>query len=71
MSKTSYLSEETSAIDLLDHEWLKPREVARIFRVNRKTIYSMIETGDLPFRRLGRTIRIPRVEVIRISSEST
>lgn len=36
-------------------------ELATFLRVNRKTVYQLIETGELPgVRRLGRVIRIYR-----------
>ena len=40
---------------------LKVQELARLMRVDRKTVYALIEAGDVPgVRRFGRAIRIHR-----------
>ena len=40
-------------------------EVARVLRVDRKTIYELIRRGELPgVRRLGRSVRIHRPTVL-------
>jgi excisionase family DNA binding protein len=37
----------------------KPSEVARMLRVDSRTIYGMIERAELPQIKVGRLIRIP------------
>jgi excisionase family DNA binding protein len=39
---------------------MKIEEVAARWDLNVKTVYAMIERGELPARRLGRVLRIPR-----------
>ncbi len=38
----------------------KPSEVAKMLRVDMRTVYGMIERGELPQIKAGRVIRIPR-----------
>lgn len=45
-------------------------EIASLLRVAAKTVYGMVERGELPgARRVGRTIRISRAAVLRWLSE--
>jgi excisionase family DNA binding protein len=37
----------------------KPAEVARLLRVDSRTVYGMISRGDLPVIKAGRVFRIP------------
>lgn len=49
---------------------LTVHELAALLRVDRKTVYNLITSGDLPgVRRLGKTIRISRDAVLRWLSE--
>ena len=41
-------------------EVYKPSEVAKMLRVDARTVYGMIERGELPQIKVGRVIRIPR-----------
>ncbi len=40
-------------------------DVARLLRVNRKTVYDAAARGDLPCRRIGRALRFDRDTVLR------
>jgi excisionase family DNA binding protein len=45
-------------------------ELARLLRVDRKTIYELVRRGELPgVRRLGRSVRIHRATVLAWLSE--
>jgi excisionase family DNA binding protein len=44
-------------------EVYKPSEVAKMLRVDLRTIYGMIERCELPQIKAGRVIRIPRKPV--------
>lgn len=46
-------------------EVLRVDEVAALLRVDRKTAYSLIQAGDLPAVRLGRSIRVTRSALLR------
>ena len=47
-------------------EVMKVNEVAEMLRVDRKTIYSMVERGQIPgVRRLGRCLRFSRRALVR------
>lgn len=37
-------------------------EVARLLRIGRNLAYELVARGDIPSRRLGRRIVVPRVE---------
>jgi len=41
-------------------EVYKPSEVAKMLRVDMRTVYGMIERAELPQIKAGRVIRIPR-----------
>ncbi len=44
----------------------KPSEVAKLLRVDMRTIYGMIEREELPSIKVGRVIRIPGEAVNRL-----
>ena len=44
----------------------KPSEVAKMLRVDMRTVYGMIERGELPQIKAGRVIRIPRGPVDKL-----
>jgi excisionase family DNA binding protein len=52
-------------LPLPTHAHLTVLEVAHFLRVQRITIYRLIEGGDLPHMRWGHVIRIPRAEFVR------
>ena len=39
-------------------------ELAEIFRINISTAYQLLQRGDIPYRRVGTTYRIPKRAVI-------
>ena len=41
-------------------DWVSPEEAWRYLRISRSTIYALIRCGDIPYKRLGRLIRIPK-----------
>ena len=47
-------------------EVYKPSEVAMMLRVDMRTVYGMIERGELPQIKAGRVIRIPRAPVDKL-----
>ena len=49
---------------------LRVEEVAARWRLNVKTVYSMIERGELAARRFGRVLRIPRAAVEQLEQAS-
>lgn len=49
---------------------LRVEEVAARWRLNVKTVYSMIERGELAARRFGRVIRVPRAAVEKFEQAS-
>jgi excisionase family DNA binding protein len=55
-----------SAAEELDtHEALTVDEVAHLLRVDRKSVYAMIQRHELPgVRRIGKAIRISRTAVV-------
>lgn len=44
-------------------EVYKPSEVAKLLRCDARTLYGMIDRGELKAIKLGRVIRIPAAEV--------
>ncbi len=43
-----------------EHQLMTVRETAAALRVSRATIYRMVESGALPGKRVGRSVRIAR-----------
>jgi excisionase family DNA binding protein len=64
---------ERSGATMHDPELLTPREVARLLRVSRETVYAKIRNDELGAIRLGRganpVLRIPSAEVQRLLEE--
>ena len=44
---------------------LKPNDAAKMLGIGRSKLYSLIGAGELPVVRIGRCVRIPRVELER------
>jgi len=49
-------------------EVYKPSEVAKMLRVDLRTVYGMIERNELPQIKVGRVIRIPREPVDKLGA---
>lgn len=45
-------------------------EVADYMRLSRMTVYRMIERGEMPALRVGRSFRVPRVAIEQIVSQT-
>jgi excisionase family DNA binding protein len=48
-----------------DSAWATPAEIAREFRLNRATVYRLIESGKIRATRIGGSWRINRSDVAR------
>jgi excisionase family DNA binding protein len=46
-------------------------EVAKRWGIDRKTVYSMIERGQLVSRRCGRLVKVPRAAVESFESQAS
>jgi len=44
---------------------LRPREAAELIGVSRSKLYALIHAGEIPSKRLGKSIRIPSHELMR------
>ena len=44
---------------------LNIKEVCEILRIGRKTAYSLLKAGKLPYRKIGRCYKIPKAGLIR------
>ena len=42
-------------------EYLSPAEFATYFSIGKTTVYCLLESGDLPSKRLGRRYFIPKI----------
>jgi len=58
-----------TAAETPEPEWLRPSEVAAMFRVSRQHIYRLIRRGDLPAVWVGGTPRVHRDELARFIKE--
>lgn len=43
----------------LDPILLRPEEAARVLRVGRSKVYQLIQTGEVPSVKLGKSVRVP------------
>ncbi len=44
---------------------LRPEEAATLIGVSRSKLYQLVRAGELPSRRVGKSIRIPSHELLR------
>lgn len=56
------------AADLNERDILTVPEVAEYLRVNPKTVYQLIQRGDLASFRVGRVLRCHRSDVLRFTA---
>lgn len=49
--------------ELLLSEYLKIEDMAAYLSIRRKTLYAMVESGDIPHYRIGRLIRFRKEDV--------
>ena len=54
--------------DLSDVRFLTVAEVAELMRVSAMTVYRMVQSGELPAVRFGRSYRIPEAAVVELVS---
>jgi excisionase family DNA binding protein len=50
---------------------LRVPEVARILSLSRSRTYEMIHTGELPFVRMGKSVRVPRKALLALIERQT
>ncbi len=48
----------------MDIEWLSTAEAAELLGITPRTLYRLINAGDVPAYRIGRVIRLQRAEVL-------
>ena len=46
-----------------DVSFITPEEAASYLRLDRTTVYRLIDSGEIPARRIGRQWRIPKAEL--------
>ena len=51
-------------VPLSSHAHLRVQEVAAYLRVSQSVVYSLVNEGDMPAKRIGRLIRIPRQDFL-------
>jgi excisionase family DNA binding protein len=52
-----------------EHEWLKVPEVAQVLRIARSRAYELVAEGEIPSVRIGRSVRVSRMELDRWLAE--
>lgn len=50
-------------MDEQQHEWLKVPEMAKELRIARSRAYELVQDGEIPSVRIGRSFRIRRKEL--------
>jgi excisionase family DNA binding protein len=56
--------------DVLDDGFLTVGEVAEVLRLSRAKIYGMMDAGELPFAKFGKSRRVPRRAVRELAERS-
>lgn len=46
--------------------YLTPSEVAEAFKISVRTVYAMCKRNDLPYQKIGNSIRIPDIVLKKI-----
>lgn len=66
MGNGRYEKEDYGRKAMLEHypDVLTVDEVCNILRIARKTVYSLVKSGDLPSRRIGRIYRISKKQLV-------
>ena len=62
---------DTESMDSGDSPFLTVEDVARRWSLDRKTVYAMIDRGQISSRRCGRLVRIPRKVVESFESQAS
>lgn len=58
----------TPKVNFLENKLLlTPKEAAYVLSVSPSQIYGMLQRGDLPCVRIGRSVRLPRKTVIQLA----
>lgn len=47
------------------HEWLKVPEVAEILQIARSRAYELVDDGEIPAVKIGRSVRVSRKDLDR------
>ena len=50
-------------------EYLTPEELASRLKLSRRTVYSWLKAGRVPFVRIGRLIRVPASAVMELMTK--
>ena len=53
-----------------EEEYLTVAQFAEIFQLHRGTVYNGISQGKIGYFKLGRAIRIPRSEVVKLAQKN-
>ena len=62
---------DTPAKDCLTPLLLNPTEAARTLRISERSLYSLVQSGQLKPIRIGRSVRISLTELERFITEKT
>lgn len=62
------MNERATAAELVADGLCTIREAARFLAVARSTLYAAMGRGDLPFVRIGRCRRIPRMALLQFAA---
>ena len=57
--------------DPADGDWMSAADAARLLGITPRTLYRLIDSGELPAHRFGRVIRIRRGDVERVRERMT
>jgi len=44
-------------------DWLSPAEVCLYLNLGRSTVYELLRSGEIPSRKFGRLVRIPKTSL--------
>ncbi len=62
--------EQRDRTELVAEGMLKVSEAAACLRLSRSRLYELMDAGELPFSKIGRSRRIPRRAVVELAARS-
>jgi excisionase family DNA binding protein len=60
-----------ASIDKVEAVLLRPKEVSLLLNIGRTLTFELLARGELPVVRIGRAVRVPRLELERWVRERT
>ena len=67
-TKGSIMNEDTTRVELVADGLMTVSEAAGFLHLSRSSVYQLMDRGELPFVKLGRSRRIPRRALVELAA---